>query len=619
MSIDYIYTVKRFLSVFICFWLFLGVQAQEPKRIVIKYSEYGTVVKDAEGNIIDGVKTLVRGRRQQVHFVHEGINMFCDRAVFYEKDNFIEAYDNVNVQQGDTITMNSDYVEYSGISQLAIAKGNVVLKEPQSTLTTDSLYFDRIKQQAFYNTNGKVVRDTTATITSRIGRYYLNLNKYQFIDKVVLVNPDYTLNTNRLDYFTKSGKAYMFGPSTIVGDSSDIYCERGFYDTNRNVGNFQKNAKIKYDNRSLEGDSLYFDRVRNFASATNNITVTDTINNSVVKGHYAEVFRDKDSTFITKRALAITVQENDSIYVHADTLMLTGKPDHRITRGFYNVRLFKSDLAGKADSVHVDQKTGLTKMINLSRFSSTDAFATKRKPILWNLEKQMTGDTIHLISNPKTEQLDSLKVFNNAYLISRDTLGNGYDQIKGKRLIGLFRDNEIYHVDVIKNAEVINYSRNENGELIGINKTKSGSLWVEFDGQTVDEIRLVQQADGEMSPDSMFPESARKMRDFDWREDERPKSVEDLFKDDPPLNLPVIKGLEDYIPQEDFFDEDLKSRIEKAKREDESRKLSGEDEEKKPTKKKKPKKLNTKQLPSFKPQKVNTSQPILTPKKKKKE
>ena len=606
-------SVIKYIIIFFFLGLYHSSYTQEPKRIVIKYSEYGTVVKDENGNIIEGVKTLVRGRRQQVHFVHEGINMFCDRAVYFEKDNFIKAYDNVSVKQGDTISMTSNYVEYSGISQLAIAKGNVVLKEPQSVLTTDSLYFDRIKQQAFYNTNGKVVRDTTATITSKIGRYYLNLNKYQFIDKVVLVNPDYTLKTNRLDYFTKSGKAYMFGPSTIVGDSTDIYCERGFYDTNRNVGNFQKNAKINYDNRTLEGDSLYFDRGRNFASATNNIKVTDTINKSIVKGHYAEVFRDKDSTFITKRALAITVQENDSIYVHADTLMLTGKPEHRITRGYYQVRLFKSDLAGKCDSVHVDQKTGLTKMINLSRFSSKDAFATKRKPILWNIEKQMTGDTIHLISNTKTEQLDSLKVFNNAYLISRDTLGNGYDQIKGKKLIGLFRNNEIYHVDVIKNAEVINYSRNENGELIGINKTKSGSLWVEFDGKTIDEIRLVQQIDGEMSPDSMFPESARKMRDFDWREEERPTSVEDLFKDDPPLKLPVIKGLEEYIPPEDFFDDDLKSRIEKAK--------PSENKEERDKARKLPKKPKSKPttLPTFNPPKVNTAKPLLAPKKPKKE
>jgi hypothetical protein len=48
---------------------------------------------------------------------------------------------------------------------------------------------------------------------------------------------------------------------------------------------------------------------------------------------------------------------------------------------------------------------------------------------------------------------------------------------------------------------------------------------------------------------------------FVWRDDERPKSVDDLFKDDPPLDLPIIKGLEDYVPQDEFFDEALMKRV----------------------------------------------------------
>ncbi|MBT8324551.1 MAG: hypothetical protein KJO96_04565 [Winogradskyella sp.] len=546
---------KFYISLFIAF--VLSAVAFSQNRITIEYAGTGY----ADPNIENGAKIFLRDKSQQVHFVHEGINMWCDKAIYYEKEDFIEAFSNVRMQQGDTINMSANYVEYSGVTELATARGNVILKEPQSTLTTDTLYFDRTKQQAFYKSKGKVVRDSSGTITSQIGRYYLNIKKYQFVKDVVLVNPEYTLNTERLDYFTESGYAYLFGPSTITGETSKIYCERGFYDTKYDTGYFQRNAKIDYDNRQVEGDSLYFDRNRSFASATNNITVTDTLNNSIVKGHYAEVYRDKDSVFITKRALAITVQEKDSIYMHSDTLMVTGKPEHRITRAYYNVRLYKSDLAGKADSVHVDHKSGLTQMINLSRFGTTDAFATKRKPILWNVDNQMTGDTIHLISNIETEKLDSLKVFNNAYLIADDTLSDGYNQIKGQRLIGLFRDNELYHVDVIKNAEVIYYSRNSENELVGINKSKSGSLAIEISDNTIDQIKLIQQIDGELFPESQFPKNAKKMRDFDWRGEERPNSVEDLFKDDPPLVLPVIEGLKDYVPQEEFVDDAMRQRL----------------------------------------------------------
>ncbi|MBR9915023.1 MAG: hypothetical protein GYB32_09400 [Algicola sp.] len=557
--------VFRYILVAACCLSALYSYSQKPKKIYIEYS--GFTVKDSLTG--PNVVTFVRSDQSQIHIVHEGVDMWCDKALYYQNEDFIEAFSNVRMKQGDTINMTSKYVEYSGITQLAFAAGDVVLTEPQSVLTTDTLYFNRIKQQAYYKSKGKVVRDSSGTITSQIGRYYMNDSKYRFLKDVVLVNPEYTLETNQLDFYSETGHAYMYGPSTIVGDVSKIYCERGFYDTNNDTGYFIKNSKINYDNREIEGDSLYFDRNKSFASASNNIKVTDTINNSVIKGHYAEVFRAKDSVFITKRALAISVQEKDSIYIHADTLMVTGKPEHRITRAYYNAKMYKSDMSGKADSIHADHKTGLTQLINLKRFSDGDAFSTKRKPIIWNLGNQMTGDTIHLISNVEKEQLDSLKVFDNAFLISKDTLSqDGYNQIKGQKLIGLFEDNELYNVDIIKNAEVIYYTRNETDTtLIGINKSKSGSINLQFDGPYKN-ITLINQIDGDIYPESQFPENARRFRGFDWRGDERPISVEDLFSDDPPLILPTIKGLAPFVEDEEFINEALLERVEEAGKKD---------------------------------------------------
>nr|WP_321235214.1 OstA-like protein [uncultured Psychroserpens sp.] len=556
LTIRYIFIIACCLSTLLSY-------SQKPKKIYIEY--FGFAVKDSLKG--DNVTTFVRSDQDQIHVVHEGIDMWCDKAIYYQNENFIEAFSDVRMKQGDTINMTSKYVEYSGITQLAFAAGDVVLTEPQSTLTTDTLYFDRTKQQAFYQSKGKVVRDSSGTITSQVGRYYMDTSKYRFLKDVVLVNPEYTLKTNQLDFYSETGHSYMYGPSTIVGDSSKIYCERGFYDTNNDTGYFIKNSKINYNNREVIGDSLYFDRNRSFASATNNITVTDTINKSVIKGHYAEVFRAKDSVFITKRALAISVQEQDSLYIHADTLMVTGKPEHRITRAYYNAKMYKSDMSGKADSIHADHKSGLTQFINIERFNTGDAFSVKRKPVIWNLGNQMTGDSIHLISNVEKEELDSLKVFKNAFLISKDTLGDGYNQIKGQRLIGLFENNELYNVDIIKNAEIIFYSRDDNDTLIGINKSKSGNINLQFDGP-YKIITLLNQVDGDIYPESQFPKNARQFRGFDWRGEEQPKSVEDLFIDDQPLKLPVIKGLDPFVPEEEFFDEALMKRVNSAEKED---------------------------------------------------
>ncbi len=536
----------------------LFISAQDRKQIEIEYAPYMDIVEDKPGATI-----LTRNNSNQVHVKHKGIELWCNEAIYYGNEDFIEAFGNVSVKQGDSINMTSKYVEYSGKTQLAYASGDVVLIDPDSKLYTDVLHFDRIRQQAYYNQKGKVVRDTSGTITSTRGRYYMTSKKYQFVDNVKLVNPEYVIDTEQLDFYTESGFAFLYGPTTITGEASVIYCERGYYNTNNDTGYFVKKSKINYNDRIVEGDSLYFDRNKSFASATNNITVTDTLNNSIIKGHYAEVFREKDSVFITKRALAITEQENDSIFMHSDTLMVTGPADNRIIRGYYNAKMFKSNLSGKADSIHMNQKTGLTQLINFYDLDS-DAFTKKKHPVLWHFESQITGDSIHLISNSENETLDSLKVFNNAFVISKDSLGDGYNQISGKRLNGLFADNALETIDVIKNAETIYYLRNSEDELIGIDKSKSGAIKIWISENEIDELRKLNQIGGMTYPEEDFPEKERKLKGFIWRNDERPKSIEDLFADDPPLNLPKIKGLEEYTPQKEFFDEELRKRIDDA-------------------------------------------------------
>ncbi|PVW14789.1 OstA-like protein [Marixanthomonas spongiae] len=480
----------------------------------------------------------------QVYIVHEGVEMWCDQAYVYLNDNFVKAYGQVKITQADTVTLNSKYAEYNGNTQFAFASGDVLFKDPKTTLKTDTLYFDRIKQQAYYRTGG-TVRDTASTLTSRIGRYYAETKKYQFLSNVVINNPDYIVNSPQLDFYSETGDAFLYGPSTIKTENSTVYCDRGYYDTRANTGYFVKNSRVDYKNRILYGDSIYFDQNKSFASATNNIKVLDTVNKSIIRGHYAEVFRDKDSVFITKRAVAVTLRDRDSVYVHADTLQVTGKPENRIIKGFYRARMFKRGLegeqptSGKCDSIFVDQKKGITKLL--------------RNPVLWSGENQMTGDTIHILSNTKTEKLDTLKVFNNAFLIQKDSAG--YNQVKGERLIGLFTNNELDTVNIHKNAEVIYFSRNDKDELVGINNTLSSDIQLYLEEQQITGIRFLKNVDGKLYPPPELPENARILPGFSWRGDERLQQVEDLFKGKPAPILPKIKGIRLPEDEGEFFED----------------------------------------------------------------
>jgi len=494
----------------------------------------------------------------QVYFDHDGIEVWCDNAVFYKEANFFKAYGNIRMQQGDSVQMTSNYAEYNGDTEFAFASGSVKMQRPQTTLETDSLFFDRIKQEAFYRSGGKV-KDTASVLTSISGRYFMKLNKYSFLNDVVITNPEYTINSEQLDFYSESGYAYLYGPSTIKSETSTVYCERGFYDTRADNGYFVKNSRIDYENRILKGDSLYFNRETSFASATNNIQVIDTINNTKVTGHYAEVYRDKDSVFITKKALAASLQQRDTLFIHSDTIMITGKPEHRIIRGFYDVRMFKEDstgdntMSGRSDSIYSDQQTGISKLINLKRFGD-------RKPVLWSGLNQMSGDSIHLISNTATEQLDSLLVFDNAFLIQKDTI-EGYNQLKGKILTGYFDQNELREVIIDKNTETLNYVRNDKGQLISINKTLASYIRIMFKDQEIEFIDYVSAVQGTMPPEDEIPENQRTLAGFNWRGEERILTKEGLFEGEPEAELKEIQGLELPEAPDDFFEEQEKDQL----------------------------------------------------------
>ncbi len=476
---------------------------------------------------------------QQVQFEHQGADLWCDIAVFYKKENRLKAIGNIRLQQGDSVKMTSGKIDYDGNTKLAKAYESVILESKTSesgnmTLTTDTLRFDRENQQAYYQDFGTVV-DSSNTLTSEIGRYFMEIKKYQFLDSVHIDNPQYVLDSEQLDYYTNSKNAYMYGPSTITGETYKMYCERGFYDTKIESGYGIKNTRIDYNNRIIEGDSVYFNKAREFASATNNITVTDTINQGIIRAHYAEVFKAKDSVFATKRAVAISLVEQDSLYTHGDTLMITGKPDDRTMRAYNNAKFFKTNMSGKSDSIHSEQKTGVIQLIT--------------NPVIWNGVNQMTGDSIHIISNVKTEQLDSLKVLNNAFIISLDSISKtGYNQAKGKDLFGQFIENELRIVDLDKNTEVIYYMYNDEDELIGINKTIASAIRITMANNDIEELTFRIQPDGNIFPEKEMLLEDRKLKGFIWRGDEQIMTKDDIFdEDDNNIEMVVIRGIDNPI------------------------------------------------------------------------
>ena len=534
----------------------LSVTAQNSKTPkIIEIRQAGGSTQDQEK--FPGANILFKTPNKRVKLFHEGALIESDKAYFYSKDNYFKAMGDVIFTQGDSLQMTCNTIEYDGKTKMAIAIGNVDLKKSDMTLKTEKLYLDRFNDKAFYNTKGVVV-DSASTLTSQRGTYFMAENKYRFTSDVTILNPKYIVNSEQLDYFTKLNQAYLYGNSKIKGEAYTILCERGFYDMQREKGVFKENATLYYDDKIIKGDSLYFESERDYASASKNISIIDSLNNSIITGHYGEIFKAKDSAIITRRAMAINIVDQDSLFIHADTLVATGPQDKRILRGYYDVRILKSDIRGRSDSLYLDQSIGLTKLLsrpltNQQEQIFTEADRNGANPVLWFGESQMSGDKIFLLSDLVTNKLDSLKITGNIFIIEKDTLSlDGYHQIKGGILNGAFKEGRLDNIVITKNTEMVYYLYNdEDLQLIGIDKTTCSALQMNFTDGQIENITFLVSPNGDVYPEEELPLNDRTLKGFIWRITERPETIEDLFDEkDREEQFPEILSLK--FPEEEF-------------------------------------------------------------------
>ncbi len=454
---------------------------------------------------------------------HDSMYIYCNKAYLFQEENYIKLFGNVKIIQNDTMQLNSKYAEYNGIQKVAYASGNVVMKSPNSSITTEKIYYDRGNGVAYYDDHATITNRQN-TLKSKSGKYFVNDKKYEFRTSVVITSPQTTIKSNHLDYFEIPGHAYLFGPSTIVNKDHYIYTENGFYDVKQDVGTMTKKPYILTDNKRIEGDLMYYDKKAGFSKVENHVKVTDTINKMVFTSHYAEVYQRKDkndSIYISKKPLVKMFAENDSTFFHAKEIFITGKDKERIVKGYPNARMFRSpDLSAKADSIFFDQKVGLTKFIG--------------KPVLFRGESQLTGKIMHLLNNPKTEKLDSLKVLTDAFVIQKDSLGTGYNQAKGINLFAKFVENKITEIDLIQNAEMIYYLYNEEDELEGIDKGICSKIHLELEDNKITTATRMINPSSTTYPPEQFPESSKMLPGFQWRGDERIKHQSEIY---PPEEL----------------------------------------------------------------------------------
>jgi lipopolysaccharide export system protein LptA len=448
-----------------------------------------------------------------VIMLHDSTYFYCDSAWLNRKENNFRAFSKVHINDKDSLDIFSDSLNYDGASKVADLWGNVKLVDSRATLTTEHLTYDRKSNIAYYYTGAVIVSDTNV-LTSVIGHYYTDLKEAYFRDSVVLTNPDYVMNSDTLKYNTVSKTAWFYGPSTIVGEKDSIYCEDGWYNTDLDVSRLKLNVYILHDAQILIGDTVFYRREPAYGIAENNVILRDTAQDVYVYGNFAEYDDELHYAYVTDSAMAMMPDKSDTLFIHADTMWMLsdkeGKAD--LMKAYYKVKYYRKSLQGMCDSLVYNFKDSCIIMYN--------------EPVMWSEENQLTSDSVKIVIVNNT--IDTMVFYNSCFIISKDGRDT-YNQIKGRTMTGYFKDNEIVKIRVTGNAETLYYLREENKDLIGIQKAISNRLIIYLDSNQIRGFTYIDKPDGaihtvtELGPEDLI------LRDFKWIEGRRPLRREDIF------------------------------------------------------------------------------------------
>ena len=502
----------------LCLFGFCLVAQVQPRRNAAQpakskvYLLHADVLKKSKDNPDPDAQILVGN----VSFRHDSIYMYCDSACFYEKTNSLEAFDNVKMEQGDTLFLYGDYLFYDGNTQIAKVRNNVRMENRTTTLTTDSLNYDRIANLGYFFDGGTLM-DEENVLTSDWGEYSPATKMSVFNYEVELVNPQFTLTSDTLRYNTATKIANIVGPSDIDSDENHIYSELGYYYTQQGQAELLNRSVLSNGGKTMVGDSLFYDRNKGVGEAFYNVEFVDTINKNMLTGNYCYYNQKVGRAFATDEAMAVDFSQGDSLFIHADTLqMFTFNLDtdsvFREARAYHKVRFYRSDVQGVCDSLV---------------FSAKDSCLTMyRDPILWNKRQQLLGEQIMIYMNDST--IDWAHIQNQALSVERLDSAN-YNQVTGKEMKAFFKDGEMNQVDVIGSVRLVYYPMEKDSTYIGMNISETSQLSMFIENRKLKKMIMSPKSNGTLYPMSQIPSDKKRLDNFAWFDYVRPLSKNDIF------------------------------------------------------------------------------------------
>jgi lipopolysaccharide export system protein LptA len=502
-------------------------------------------------------------------FEHEGSTLAADSANLNTGQNTFNAFGNVLITQPDGTTIRSELLNYNGNTRIATLTRNVrMLEKGGALLSTNFLTYNMNTKIGTYSDGGRIINKQD-TLTSKSGYYFENTKDAYFRYNVVVNTGDATVKADTMRYNTGTKIADFFGPTHIYSAEDTLYTELGDYNTTTRQAHGLKNNLYQQGSRTLKSDTIFYDDIKGTGKVNGNIVFNDTQEKLTMKGDIGVYARADSSTLITKNAYLIMLtqdsSETDSLWLTADTLQTkvilksdfkpvrtprlmkdaevkdqisimpvdsvsiidtakvivnaknksSAPPDTSRTRvifAYHHVKIFKSDLQAITDSVSYSYADSIIRCYS--------------NPMVWSQGSQLSADTIYM--QLKNRKLDNMILQHNGLIVSTEGDSSKYDQIKGRTMTGIFKNNKLSQLFIDGNAENIKYVK-EDTSYTAINRSITSRIRMSFADGKLAGVSWIGRTEGRVIPIAKMKEEDKILQGFVWKPKDRPKSPEEII------------------------------------------------------------------------------------------
>ena len=423
--------------------------------------------------------------------------MKCDSAHYFPDSESMNAYGNVSMEQGDTLFVYADELDYNGPRELATLYADpgkkVRLINRDVMLETDVFVYDLAIDLGYYDVGG-VLTDPQNRLVSEKGEYVPSTKEANFYDNVHLNSRDskdtLDIYTDTLYYNTGTHVAQLFSPSEVINARGTIYTTSGTYETDSSRAIlYDRSTVVTSQGQPLTADTIYYDRNAGFGEAWGNMVMTDSAHQVEIRGQYGFYDELKDSSFVTGRALLTEYRGEDTLYMHAryiqnwsylDTVEIKADSVAGIEAGiridtthvavaFPRVRFYRRDMQGICDSMRFTQKDTMLRMfIN---------------PVVWSDNQQIFGNIIEVHLNDST--IERAQLPDNGFA-AQQIEGEHFNQISGKQMTAYFEGGELRKLDISGNVEIIMYPEENDSTVNKMVSAESSFLTALFRNQNTE-------------------------------------------------------------------------------------------------------------------------------------